>query len=155
MGGTRGWKEQKVEEQYNDVFRGLYCVTEKVHLKIKPESAWVVHSPRCVPVALQDKVHDELNTMLKLGVIRKTTENRDWVSSMIAVVKNDRQHAQICLDRRDFNEALQREYYPMKTIEQITDKLEGATVFSTLDANCGYWQIPLDNESSNLCCFCV
>ncbi len=146
-------QNQKIEQKYNDVFKGLGCVTEKVHLKIKPESVPVVHPPRRVPVALRDKVHDELNRMLKLGVIRKTTEPRDWVSSMITVVKKDRKHVRICLDPKDLNKALQREHYPMKTIEQITDKLVGATVFSTLDANCGYWQIPLDDESSKLCCF--
>ena len=41
----------------------------------------------------------------------------------------------------------------MKTIDDITHKLAGATVFSTLDANCGFWQIPLDEESSKLLTF--
>lgn len=32
-------------------------------------------------------------------------------------------------------------------------KVNGATVFTTLDATSGFWSIPLDESSSNLCTF--
>ena len=38
----------------------------------------------------------------------------------------------------------------MPTQEDITCRLAGVTYFSKLDANQGFWQIPLDNESSYL-----
>jgi hypothetical protein len=41
----------------------------------------------------------------------------------------------------------------MKTIEEVVSRLSGATVFSTLDAASGFWQIQLDEESANLTCF--
>ena len=40
--------------------------------------------------------------------------------------------------------------YKMPTIEEITTRVAGATVFSKLDANHGYWQVPLDEESQLL-----
>ena len=40
----------------------------------------------------------------------------------------------------------------MPTIEEIT-RVAGATVFSKLDANHGYWQVPLDEESQLLTTF--
>ena len=46
-----------------------------------------------------------------------------------------------------------RPHFPMKTIEDIADKLPGAKFFSTLDCNSGFWQIPLDEESSELLTF--
>ena len=41
----------------------------------------------------------------------------------------------------------------MPTIEEITTRISGAKVFSKLDANHGYWQIPLDKESQLLTTF--
>jgi hypothetical protein len=58
-----------------------------------------------------------------------------------------------CLDPRPFNEANKREHFKMPTIEEITTRVAGARVFSKLDANHGYWQIPLDEESRLLTTF--
>ena len=41
----------------------------------------------------------------------------------------------------------------MPTIEEVVAKLPQATIFSTLDATCGYWQIPVDETSSKLLTF--
>ena len=59
----------------------------------------------------------------------------------------------VCLDPRDINEAIKREHYPMKTIEDATRKKQNAKPFSKLDATSGYWAIKLDEKSSRLCTF--
>ena len=41
----------------------------------------------------------------------------------------------------------------MQTIESVLTRLAEARIFSTLDAVSGFWQIPLDQESSLLTCF--
>ena len=41
----------------------------------------------------------------------------------------------------------------LPTIDDILHKLAGATVFSSLDASSGYWQLPLSEESSLLTTF--
>ena len=41
----------------------------------------------------------------------------------------------ICIDPRDLNQAIKREYYPMKTIEEIAARMPDAKVFSVLDAS--------------------
>ena len=42
---------------------------------------------------------------------------------------------------------------PNADIESVLTRLPGAKIFSTLDAASGFWQIPLDQESSLLTCF--
>ena len=59
----------------------------------------------------------------------------------------------MCIDPRDLNQAIKREHYPMKTIEEIVAEMPEAKVFSVLDATSGYWQMKLDEESSKLCTF--
>lgn len=41
----------------------------------------------------------------------------------------------------------------MKTVEQVIADMPGAKVFSILDAKCGFWQVPLSEESSKLTAF--
>ena len=56
----------------------------------------------------------------------------------------------ICLDPRDLNKAIKREHYQLPTFDEIASRLTGATKFTKVDANKGYWQIPLDEQSSKL-----
>ncbi len=41
----------------------------------------------------------------------------------------------------------------MKTVEEIAAQLNGAHVFSTLDASSGFWHVKLDENSSKLTTF--
>ena len=41
----------------------------------------------------------------------------------------------------------------MKTIDEVASCLQGAKIFSILDAASGFWQLELDDESSRLCTF--
>ncbi|VDI69620.1 Hypothetical predicted protein [Mytilus galloprovincialis] len=59
----------------------------------------------------------------------------------------------ICLDPKDLNRAIKREHFILPRQEEITAKLAGAKYFSKLDASSGFWNIKLDEESSNLCAF--
>ena len=54
----------------------------------------------------------------------------------------------ICIDPRDLNKVIKREYYPMRTIEEIAARMPNAKFFSILDASSGYWQVQLDPESA-------
>ena len=53
-------------------------------------------------------------------------------------------------DPRDPSANLQRTCYRAPTVEEITHKLSGSTVFSKIDAKNGYWSIVLDEPSSIL-----
>ena len=111
----------------------------------------VIHPPRKVPYAYKDKVKEELDRMESEGVIIRQTEPTQWVNSMITVVKPNK--VRICIDPRDLNEAIQREHFPMKTIEEIVAEMPNAKVFTVLYAISGFWQVELDEESSKLCTF--
>ena len=86
--------------------------------------------------------------MEQIGVIVRQTEPTDWVNSILAVVKTNK--IRICIDPRDLNKAIQREYFPMMTIEEVVAGMPQAKVFSVLDATSGYWQVKLDEASSKL-----
>lgn len=74
------------------------------------------------------------------------------MNSLVTVVKPNGD-IRICIDPRDLNNAIQREHYPMKTIEEIVAEMPNAQVFTKLDATSGFWQLALDVESSKLTTF--
>ena len=147
---VEGINSQHVSDPLNDfadVFTGLGCVSNVVHhINIKPNVEPVVHPPRTVPVTLRSAVKAELERMEQLNVTEKIDEPTEWVNSMAVVVKPNGK-LRICIDLRDLNQAIRREYYSMMTIEEIIARIPNAKLFSVLDDSSGYWQIQLDNES--------
>ena len=83
-------------------------------------------------------------------MIERVQEATDWVNSMVTVVKPNGK-LRICIDPRDLNKAIKREYYPMRTIEEIASRMPNAKLFSVLDASSGFWQVQLDHASAKLC----
>lgn len=57
------------------------------------------------------------------------------------------------MDLTKLNKAVKRERFILPNLEDIAPKLSGATVFSTMDASSGFWQIPLDESSRKLTTF--
>ena len=71
----------------------------------------------------------------------------------MVVPKKDSNNLRICLDPTDLNRAIQRENYPLSTIEDVATRLHGAKVFSLLDVRSGFWHVMLDEPSSYLTTF--
>lgn len=90
--------------------------------------------------------------MTKDSIIVPVTEPTEWVSSLMIVEKKNGT-LRICIDPKDLNLAMQRSHYPTPTLEDITNNLKGAKVFSTFDAKNGYWQVELTEEASLLTTF--
>ena len=59
----------------------------------------------------------------------------------------------ICADLKPLNESVLRETHPLPGVDETLAQLPGATVMSKLEANSGFWQIPLAKESHGLATF--
>ena len=134
------------------MFRGLGRLKDSYSIEIDDSIRPVVNAPRHIPVPMRKKVHEKLEQLVNEGVITPVTDATDWVSSMVVVQKPNGQ-IRLCLDPKDLNVAIRREYYPMPTIEEVNTRLNKARFFTVLDTNNGFWQISLDDRSSMLTCF--
>ncbi|XP_062603460.1 uncharacterized protein K02A2.6-like [Saccostrea cucullata] len=139
------------EPQYAELFEGLGCLPGQYSIKFDPSITPTIHPPRKIPISLKDKVHQELQRMEQLGVIERQTEPTPWVNSMTVVNKGSK--IRICIDPRDLNNAIQREHFPLRTVEDVIENMSQAKYFTKLDAVSGFWQIQLDEASSRLCTF--
>ena len=104
------------------------------------------HPSRRVPVALRDCLKQNLHVMAKQDIIAPVTKPTPWISSMVVVPKKNGA-LRICLDPKDLNKAIQREHYPLPTIEDIATRLHGAKLFTILDILSGFWHVVLDETS--------
>ena len=112
----------------------------------------MIHVQRKFSVHLKDQLKAQLEEMELTGVIQKVQEPTDWVNSMVCIMKGDGT-LRVCIDPKDLNKAIKRCHHKTPTLEELTHKLTGATVFSKLDAKNGYWSVELDESSSLLTTF--
>ena len=63
-------------------------------------------------------------------------------------VMNKSGKVRICVGLKRLNQDVKRERYMLPTLEDIAPQLAGATLFSSLDASSGFWQIPFDKDSA-------
>ena len=74
------------------------------------------------------------------------------LAGMVAVPKPDGS-VRICVDLKPLNTSVLREVHPLPTVDSILGQLSEAHIFSKLDANSGFWQIPLADSSRHLTTF--
>lgn len=94
----------------------------------------------------------ELERIETLGVIAKVEQPTEWCAGMVVVPKANGK-VRICVDLTILNESVQRECHPLPAVDQTLAQLAGAKVFSKLDVNSEFWQIPLDPASALLMTF--
>ena len=90
--------------------------------------------------------------MEKLGVISKVDKPTLWCAGMVVVPKKSGDVC-ICVDLKPLNEYVLRETHPLPGVDETLAQLTGATVMSKLDANSGFWQTPLAQDSRELTIF--
>ena len=121
--------------------------------------------PRKVLIHLEDTFKEEIKNLVELGILEEVKEQTDWVNSYVIVEKDLGNHhssnhtikrkLRICLDPRDLNEVLERERYHTCSVDEITAKLQGITVFTIVDFKKGYWMVVLPPESRKLTCMAL
>ena len=140
-------------DQFSRLLSGLGKLEGDYMIKLQEGAKpFALSTPRRVPVPLLKPVKEELKRMEKLGVIVRVNEPTNWCAGMVPVPKKNGK-VRICMDLTRLNENVQRERHPLPAVDQVLAQLSGARVFSKLDANSGFWQIPLAPESALLTSF--
>ena len=153
--------KQKNLSYYSGCFEGIgQFLGELYKFHLKPEHKPARHAPRKVPIHLEDAFKEEIKSLVELGILEEVTEHTDWVNSYVIVEKDSSNHhapnhtikrkLRICLDQRDLNEALEREPYHTCSVDEITAKLKGMTVFTIVDFKKEYWMVVLHPDSREL-----
>jgi len=85
-------------------------------------------------------------------VISKVDVPTPWCVGMVVVPKKSGA-VRICVDLKPLNRSVLREVHPLPKVDDTLAQLAGAKLFSKLNANSGFWQIPLSPASHLLTTF--
>ena len=162
--------KEKVVETYKDCFEGLGKFPgEPYKFKFKPNVTPARHGIRKVPIHLKEDFHKEVNDLVMEGVLEPVTESTEWVNSFVIMEKEtsiDSSNAhgpnhriwkklRICLDPRDLNEALEREPYYSRSVDELIGKFHNAIIFTIVDMKKGYWMVVLHPDSRKFTCMAL
>jgi Reverse transcriptase (RNA-dependent DNA polymerase) len=157
------WKEQvdlnhllpRQREQMFEVLEGhrsmwdgrlgeVKATTHRIELK-EGARPFRAHPYRAGPRAREAEAV-EVQRMLKAGVIEPA--HAEWASPVVLVPKPDGS-MRFCIDYRRLNALTVKDSYPLPRMDEWIDSLGDAKIFSTLDCNSGYWQIPVHPDDQD------
>ena len=98
--------------------------------------------------AEKEEMEKTVADLLARGLIQPSTS--PWAAPVVFALKKDGSR-RMCYDYRALNKLTIRNNFPLPRIDDLLDKLQGATVFSSLDLLSGYHQVglqPSDQEKT-------
>ncbi|KAL8581862.1 hypothetical protein ACOMHN_010236 [Nucella lapillus] len=140
-------------DEYQDVFDGtLGKLPGLQHLEVDPLAKPVIMPDRRTPIAIRPQLKNELDKMVKGGVIAPVSKPTPWVSQIV-VTKKKQGCLRMCIDPPELSKAVRRERYTMPVLEDVIHDLTKSKVFTKADLSSGFWHVQLDEESSLLTTF--
>lgn len=90
-----------------------------------------------------EEVKEQLTHLLEMGFIQPSQS--PFGAPVIFVPKKNGK-LRMCVDYRALNAITVKNRYPLPRIDELMDRLQGASVFTKLDLQSGYWQIRIKEE---------
>ena len=109
-----------------------------VDIMVDPRAIPVALPPRRHAFSLRGSIEAELKRLQENNIIEPVQEATSWVSPLVPVRKANGTLRQ-CVDYRLLNKSIVRERHKMPTVDEIPAMLDGAKVFSVLDATGCHW----------------
>ena len=129
------------DEVSNSPIKG---VVAKIHVPDKTKPLYFRARP--LPYALQQKVDDEIDRLLREDIIQPV-EISEWAAPVVPIMKQD-ESIRLCGDYKvTVNKVADTDTYPIPRIGDLYAKLSGGTLFTRLDMRHAYEQLALDPDS--------
>ena len=85
--------KQDILSQNSGCFEGIGCFPgDPYKFHLKPDYKPAKHAPRKVPVHLETAFKEEIESLVKQGILEEVKEHTDWVNSCVIVEKDTGNH---------------------------------------------------------------
>ena len=98
---------------------------------------------------LRKSINKELKRLPENDIIEYIQGRQEWASNLVATPKSSRR-IRLFSNAREVNSCIQRETYPIPTLDSIIDNMTGATFFIKRDMKEGYQQLELSENCGYL-----
>jgi transposase InsO family protein len=97
---------------------------------------------------IRQEIDNQVEELLRHGLIEPSTS--EWRSPVVMVKKKNGE-LRMAIDYRKLNKITKKTNYPLPRLADVWDAIgeADATVFSTIDLKCGFWQMTLDPETKH------
>lgn len=113
----------------------------------------VYSKPYVFSPSLQVKVRNEIQRMIKRGIIKRISESA-WLNSIVPVPKPDGT-IRVCLNAKKLNLITKKNRHNPTNIERIFARIPKAKYFSSIDLKDAFYQIPLAEKDQMKTAFSV
>ena len=128
--------KEQILQSYPDVFDGIgYFPGPPYHIQLDPNVIPKQNPCQPIPVHLKEALKQEIDKMLKVGVLKSVHEATPWINSFVLIVGKEKfanLRLRICLAPTNLNKAIVHEPYHFKTPEDITHLLAGSMYYDCL-----------------------
>ena len=134
---------QHLLEEFLDVFQSQPPMKgEQFNIVLKENAVpCCVSKARPIPIAYQQVLRNELDELLREGIITPVTEATEWGNPTVVEPKRDRNgqnngKIRLCVDFRHLNKYCVRERYQSPSVLEVVQNIQAdhASLFSTFDA---------------------
>lgn len=138
-------------KEYSDLFRTTPGSTALAQHYITTSDPPTRVPPRRIPAHYVQEVEQQIEDMLSQGIIEVSSS--PWMAPAVFVRKKTGE-LRLCVDYRELNKKTKKDAYPLPLPDEVQDRLAGAKIFTTLDLQCGYWQMPVNPTDCEKTAFC-
>ena len=156
-GNTELLKEFLLKHYESTVFNTCECqklpklTGPPLKLQVDPNAEPVAcHKIQPIPVHWQDKVHNDLQRDVAIGVLDRVPKNTPttWLSKMVIAAKANGDPRRT-VDFQQLNKHIKRQTFPLETPWQLASKIPGNSLKTVVDNWNGYHSVPLDEQSKD------
>ena len=145
--------EQHWEKEFPQVFGPTTTIgcNPRVCMKLRlKDDTPFRRAPYRIPLHKWREVEEQIEELTSKGIIRPS--HSPWASPITLVPKKDG-GTRMCVDYRQLNSQTLMDTYPLPRIQDILDQLSGSIIYSLIDLQSAYHQIPMDEASIPLTAF--
>ena len=88
--------------------------------------------------------------MLEQGIIEESSS--PWMAPPVIVPKKSGE-LRMCIDYCELSKKTTKDAYPLPLPDEVQDRLAGSTIFTILDLQSGYWQLPVSTTDQEKTAF--
>ena len=149
-------KIEKLFSRYRDTFANNDDELGQTHLRqfriVTGDCPPIAVPARRTPYHLRGEVAVQIQKMERQGIIQKS--DSPWSAPLLLVKKGDGSY-RFAIDYRSLNAKTATEIAYLPTVRECLDSLAGSKLYTTLDLNSAYWQVPVAPEDRKKTAFCT
>ena len=113
--------------------------------------------PRVIGLGAEKFVSDHMKDMISKKIFEPCPQGNPTNSPchIVTTMKGDKKSFRFCIDYSILNKYIKPNAFPLPRISEVFSKLEGSKFFTSLDLRKGFWNLKIDEKSSNLLSFSV